>query len=1234
MLGRVALFVRDKDYRVEVASRLFGFSSARLRSLVDLLLTLRRPKLSEDFNVEKLSAMLVDGLPPVSTALLEDLAGKFEELARDREEMQTLVRDKAQIDTFLSSYARLARRIVHHDAQQLIHAGAHRRAAQSGLTAKLNQLQKAQAEIAEIDRERTRLELRGNTLQTSLIELQMRPEMEQRGLIIELQKQVSEAETLLAKADTRHRETAEHRTAAEGELEQETARGIQVRAQLEQLQDDADGHARHTALHDAHRGAHGLIRSDPPAARRTLTGLVGARSGILEQTLTLATQADEARSKHEAFAAVCRDLLARSSDAKTSCDATEAELKQRIEALRAFLIDWAERCQQLRLTDTQLASLLEAVPSLGQQGSPALAELVATQARSIERDLNTALARQQVALDQLHARHQELTAERDATAAQNDPVPPAPPAPRRARQPGLQDGAPLWKLLEFSPSLTETQAALLEAALLDAGILDAWVTPEGQALAADTLETILLPIPQNEQTPSLADALHAHDHPLIPAQVTHKILSSIALTDHDMEPGDGAHIGLDGSWHVGPLHGRTTGTAAAYIGAAARAAEKKRRLAALDTQLHALATRIEAQDQEISSTCHRIDDLDAERTEPQHKDQDLRTAQQALDTARTMFEQLDRQAQGALEEKNRLWEIQQHAERELDDYARPRGVPLHSHAITAEHSALQRYQATISNLLHAAENCLAHAALSKKAKHRLAQLDSQLLTRAFELKEATQSLANKQEKLRVRQDLSGADVDKIVAEIDEAHREQEAVSRQRKAKDTDFSAGTARAGALTEAVATARERAMDSDRARTSAADDYRRLASCGYLGLAGLTAALHEEADKVEEQAHTAAAHLADEPYTEQAINDARNEADEKFRFLQNELAGPDWRPRSRSDVNLLLVSVLHNGEPLTVPDVQGLMANEIHTRRTLLDEGEHKLFTEVLLGRLGDHLRKRRAEASSLIERMNTLLQAAPTTSGLLMKIIWEADPSQSPDIVEALTTLDSQSSRHLSHTARERLIRFLVGKVEAAREKEGTADWRVHLREALDYRRWNRIRLRYKPAPDQKWTNLTDQKQQKGSGGEKAVLLQFPLFVAAAAHYQGAAPTAPRPVYLDEAFAGIDAEMRGRCLGLLTSLDLDFVMASHDEWGFHKEVPGVATYQLFRHPGIPGVLTTPIIWDGTDRHDDLPDPALRHTSSDTAGLDWDDEEDDLDEQFAEDDSTSDTDEHFEDSDDDEDG
>ena len=78
----------------------------------------------------------------------------------------------------------------------------------------------------------------------------------------------------------------------------------------------------------------------------------------------------------------------------------------------------------------------------------------------------------------------------------------------------------------------------------------------------------------------------------------------------------------------------------------------------------------------------------------------------------------------------------------------------------------------------------------------------------------------------------------------------------------------------------------------------------------------------------------------------------------------------------------------------------------------------------------------------------------------------------------------------------------------------------------------------------------------------------------------PTAPRLILLDEAFVGIDADMRGKCMGLLHEFDLDFVMTSEREWGCYRSMPGLAIYQLSTHAGIDAVLASRWVWNGRER------------------------------------------------------
>ena len=104
------------------------------------------------------------------------------------------------------------------------------------------------------------------------------------------------------------------------------------------------------------------------------------------------------------------------------------------------------------------------------------------------------------------------------------------------------------------------------------------------------------------------------------------------------------------------------------------------------------------------------------------------------------------------------------------------------------------------------------------------------------------------------------------------------------------------------------------------------------------------------------------------------------------------------------------------------------------------------------------------------------------------------------------------------------------------------------------------------------------------QAASLLHVPLFAAAAAQYSAGSVDGPRLIALDEAFVGIDDQMRARLMGLLTQLDLDVLLTSHEFWGFYETVPALVLYDLTRRPPLLGVHAQRFDW--TAGVDDDPD------------------------------------------------
>jgi len=169
-----------------------------------------------------------------------------------------------------------------------------------------------------------------------------------------------------------------------------------------------------------------------------------------------------------------------------------------------------------------------------------------------------------------------LRAQRSGVAAETDPSPPEPNWLRDSRI-GLA-GAPLWRLIDFRDTLSESERAGVEAALEGAGLLDAWVHPDGRVID-DARRDVTLRASSRGAGPvrtTVAELLRPDvpDGCAVPAAVVESVLAGIGLDDHESE----VAVTRDGRWRSGPAEGRTEKGCAQYIGATARVAERQRRL--------------------------------------------------------------------------------------------------------------------------------------------------------------------------------------------------------------------------------------------------------------------------------------------------------------------------------------------------------------------------------------------------------------------------------------------------------------------------------------------------------------------------------------------------------------------------------------------------------------------------------------------------------------------------------
>ncbi len=98
-------------HRVAVSQTLYGLSPQRYAVLIQTLLQLRRPKLSDKLDESSLNKILRDSLPTVSEAIVDDLAEGFERLDRHSaavDELEKTLGDLRRLRNVYRDYARAA----------------------------------------------------------------------------------------------------------------------------------------------------------------------------------------------------------------------------------------------------------------------------------------------------------------------------------------------------------------------------------------------------------------------------------------------------------------------------------------------------------------------------------------------------------------------------------------------------------------------------------------------------------------------------------------------------------------------------------------------------------------------------------------------------------------------------------------------------------------------------------------------------------------------------------------------------------------------------------------------------------------------------------------------------------------------------------------------------------------------------------------------------------------------
>jgi uncharacterized protein (TIGR02680 family) len=1211
-------------HKARVRAEIFGLGSEagrdRYDGLLQLLHTLRAPDVGNRIDEGRLPQILLESLPPLHEEALIRAGEQLDGLTETRAAQERLETSAQQVTAFLAVYRRYAAGTLRGSAQDTLGAtvavaeaeamAREQAASLAALESRSSHLE-AQAqqlteELAEIDyaldaiRDREIFKTADDLVQRDRAEKALAAATDQaiasaererasharavsdaERFLNELTEAASEAATALATARESLREAGLPAGNLPVEVQVAGQRPAPVTALIRNSREgDPAPVVRPVAAHaDVFPEDLAAARRDAAAAAKTAaerSALAGRRlaearrlDAAHQQVLLAEAEAEQLRGAAEEDARAAEERAGeRDTEAVALAQAWRSWTVTGQELLGA--IDWAAHPAVGPLILDAEALTGETQPGETQPGDSAaslgaLDHAAQDSARKSRAGLESERARLDLADAETRTQEASLKHERDALVAEQDQPPDDSPWLSADRP-----GEPLWRCVDFHGELSDADRGGLEGALLAAGLLTAVVQPDGSVLAADG-ELLLSPSRAAAGQP-LSLVLQPDPAALVPPEMIVWVLNSIGLGD----PAGPVSVSLDGSWRNGPLRGRHVTAQARHIGAAARAMHRQERIAEIDGSLADLASEAGRRAQRRAHLDEVSNSIDAlVRSAP--RSADLHGARRVAADALTRAGQSATRAEASAARARQLratWAAESSAHQATCTHlGLPAEIDALDSVVTAARYAREKCELLAREFAQLADRARRHGGQLRRAEEAAGTRDS-----------AENTAEERWSQWHATASELAAQHDAIDLPLEQARAELAATQQARTRADGDLRTTQRDANRLGPVLGDARRLSLDAadavqDRIADMAAA-ARRFNWC--LTRPGLVAAAGPEpvsgivqSDQIAEVRSCAEAALS-------AITAPRQPASlttvsNAFRDFDREVSG-QLDVRHVIDDNVFLVEVAGAGDDHTLAGAARTLTARVEDGRAALTERERAVFTRFVLGGVAEELRRRVNQAEQLIAAMNASLREIRTSNGIGVRLGWHLrdDHATLGRILELVATSDAVRSE----IQNAELTDLLRQRVEHYYSADPSSGYAIHLAAALDYRQWHEVTVTILGPGEGQQRRLS--RRAKLSQGETRFVSYVTLFAAADGYLTslGDDGRALRLILLDDAFAKVDDGTVAELMGMLVSLDLDFVMTGHALWGCFPQVPKLDIYEVRRSDGSSAV-TTHVHWDGRNRH-----------------------------------------------------
>ena len=1228
--GGGQVFERQADYMEYVNRQIFGFETVEeYKEMIDLLIQLRTPKLSKDFKPSVVNDILSDSLQPLSDEDLRPMSEAIENM--DTMNMNLKAREAGyqaaeKIQKVLDRYNRLT---LFEKADRCCENEKKLSEAEREEKARAGEMERSQNRVRELEREMSGLDARRDAMEKERESLSKSDAVSLKSREMDLASRIRTREELLDEKTRQLEAKQEQYVEIEDKKKREEDRAWEKEQELDGILEEMQSEAEEMSF-DEHaffqtelkENIHSTFSWETHEAQfQKVKDEISRGTEILREAETRQREADALLKRRERQQRETDAAQRRESELEAVLTQVENEWKEK-------LYSWNGQNRELKFTPEQMRLMARFADDYGEESDFAEVRRIAADLW-IERKggIDREARRCQDELRELEQAHQEIAEELDQWENSREPEPPRSEAVKMNRDRLHRLGIPyeeFYKVVEFGKELNQDQEACgrLEEALQEMGILDALVIEEQyreQVMKADPgCADRYLFVQSHHAENSLLDLLDLNDsvNDIFFNQRITGILGNIAVSggkdasgsvEKSREksvhsPRTAAETAVedvpsmtvvypDGSYQIGVVSGTVSGShEAGFIGVQARERNRQAKIASCREMLAENEERQKNIRGELSALEQRAARLQEEYGNLPD-DTDMREAWRMLTDARRTVERM--REEGARLEKELLEasEALKELRRQAAEIAQRLYLTCNYETFRRAESAAADYRQHFYQLRSGHELFLQICAHLEELKERREILDAEMEQIRYEEGSARRELKKEQEEYdSILRQLELTDYEQIRQKLDECMQWLRDYPQRLQSCVTEKTQNEERIRMLAEQAGQNEERMKELRRRQEYLAKCFEAEKNLKYVVQA------ETGSESVKETAEEIQRILAPECRDmdkEQIIRSLNQVYFENrgfltdYQIMQTELFEELDGEAQRGDPSAKRLDIAARYQGVRIPFGRLLthLSEEITELKDLIKAGDRELFEDILANTVSRKIRGKINSSNAWVEKMNSLMGAMNTSSGLKLNLRWRSRTAETEDQLDTreLVELLKKDYRLMREDEAAKLSAHFRSKVEEARrharDSGGMISFYQVMKETLDYRKWFEFQLFFQKGGE-RVKELTNSVFGTFSGGEKAMAMYVPLFSAVVAKYEGGRPDAPRLISLDEAFAGVDNRNIRDMFRLMTEFQFDFIINSQVLWGDCDTLDALAIYQLLRPENAKFVTVMPYLWNGHAR------------------------------------------------------